>query len=175
MIRKKKNYEKPRKPFEAGRIKDENVLVKKYGLKNKREIWKTIAKVNYFRTRAKALARSPIEEQEKFFAKLRALGLDVKTSADVLDLDVESLLDRRLATIVANKKLANSMKHARQMIVHKKITIDGKVMNAPSYIVTLGEESLIKVKTKNRVSKKEVEAEVQEAGDVQEDSEEEGE
>ncbi len=50
MIRKKNLYLRPQKPFESQRIKEENELVKKYGLKNKKEIWKTIAKVNYYYT-----------------------------------------------------------------------------------------------------------------------------
>ena len=61
MIRKKKKYEKPRKMYETSRIEEENELVKKYGLKNKREIWKTISKVRYYRHRAMDLARAPLE------------------------------------------------------------------------------------------------------------------
>ena len=52
MIRKHKKYLRPRKMYESQRIADENALVEAYGLKNKREIWKTEAKVRYFRTRA---------------------------------------------------------------------------------------------------------------------------
>lgn len=148
MIKKKKSYVKPKQIFESGRIKEENALVKKYGLKNKREIWKTQAKVNYYRTRAKEMARLPPQEQEVLFNKLRFIGLDVKTTSDVLDLKVESLLDRRLATVVATKKLADTPRQARQMIVHKRILIDGKVVNSPSFIVPVSMESHIKLKEK---------------------------
>jgi len=34
------------------------------------------------------------------------------------------------------------------MVVHKKITISGKVVNTPSYIVHVSEESQIKIKKK---------------------------
>ena len=44
MIRKHKLYKRPRKLFDISRIKDEDELVKKYGLKNKKEIWKAKAK-----------------------------------------------------------------------------------------------------------------------------------
>jgi len=155
MIRKKKKYSRPKKPFELFRIKEENVLVEKYGLKNKKEIWKTLAKVNYFRGRAKALARLPLEEQEVLFSKLRALGLKTDTTADVLGLDVKNLLERRLPTIVAKKKIANTVKHARQLVVHKKILVNGKVVNSPSYLVPLSEENNITIKHKKKMSKKE--------------------
>ncbi len=143
MIRKKKNYSRPRKPFEGGRIKDEDVLVQKYGLKNKREIWKTTAKVKYFRTRAKDLAKADSKEQGLFFKKLKALGLKVDSIADVLDLKVENLLDRRLTTILVSKGIATTPKQARQMVTHKKVRINGKVMNAPSYIVPVADEKSI--------------------------------
>lgn len=165
MLRKKKNYVKPRQIYQAGRIKEENVLVKKYGLKNKREIWKTLAKVNYFRHRAKALARSSNEEQEVFFGKLRAIGLKVDNTADALDLKVEDLLERRLQTIIAKKKLAHSSQHARQLVVHKKVLVNGKVMNAPSYLVPIKDEGSISVKQKatgKKLNKGEKAEEVQE-------------
>ena len=160
MIRKKKNYSRPRKPFEAQRIKDENVLVKKYGLKNKREVWKTTAKVNYYRTRAKELAKANSKEQELFFKKLQAIGLKVESIADALDLKIENLLDRRLTTIIVGKGIATTAKQARQMVTHKKIMINGKVMNAPSYIVPISDESSIEAKKKMRKPKAEKSEEV---------------
>src|SRR3989344_8248307 len=143
MLRKKNKYARPRKPFESARIAEENNLLKQYGLKNKKEVWKTVAKVNYYRGRAKALARSHIEEQEVLFNKLKALGIKADNISDVLGLKVEDFLNRRLTTIVANKKLASTVKAARQMTVHKKITIDGKVVNSPSYLVEVSEEKHI--------------------------------
>lgn len=146
MIRKNKLYERPRKAFEKHRIEEENLLAKKYGLKNKREIWKSLAKTDYIRKRAMALAKSSVDEQDIFFNKLRNIGLKISSIADVLDLKVEDLLERRLSTIVEKKRLANSIKHARQMIVHKKILINEKVVNSPSYIVHVFEENTIRVK-----------------------------
>src|SRR3989338_5600414 len=110
MIRKKKRFSRPRKPYESARIKEENETIKKYGLKNKREIWKTLAKVDYFRKRAMALAKSSHEEQEIFFNKLRALGLNIKVTADVLALTIEDILKRRLPTVVFRKGLTTTVK-----------------------------------------------------------------
>ena len=84
MIRKHNKFVKPKKKFESGRIAEENLLVQKYGLKNKKEIWKTLAKINYFRKRMMALNRSGSQEEiENFFKKLNALGLKVNTSGQL--------------------------------------------------------------------------------------------
>ena len=67
MIRKKKMFVRPKKAYEKTRIEEENTILNKYGLKNKREIWKALANINYFRSRAKDLARSTDEEQKILF------------------------------------------------------------------------------------------------------------
>jgi small subunit ribosomal protein S4 len=143
MIRKKKLFSRPKKAFQKTRIEEENKLLKQYGLKNKREVWKSIAKITYFRTRAMALAKKTREEQNVFLGKLKALGFKTNSIADVLALQVEDLLKRRLPTIVASRGLANSVQQARQMVVHKKIRINGNVVNVPSYLVFLAEEPQI--------------------------------
>jgi small subunit ribosomal protein S4 len=159
MIRKKKLYVKPRKLYIATRIKEENVLLKKYGLKSKREIWKTLAKISYFRSRAKALAKASQEEQQLLFSKLQNLGLKTFSTADVLALTLDNLLERRLSTVVFRKGLANSPQHARQLIVHKKILIENKVLDVPSYIVPVEEESKITVKASKTKPKEEIKGE----------------
>lgn len=146
MKRKHKLYVRPKKAYEKSRIKEENSLLGKYGLKNKREIWKTIAKINYFRRRAKALVSAPAEEQQVFFGKLQKIGLNVNSISDVLDLKVENLLERRLPTIIFKKELAPTVRHARQLVTHRKILIKGKVINIPGYIVSVEEENVIKLK-----------------------------
>ena len=153
MIRKKKQYKRPMKPFEKSRIAEENKLKEEYGLKNKKELWKAKAKVDYFRNRAKDLAKRPIEEQEILFNKLKALGLNTSNIAEVLDLKVENLLERRLPTVLTQKKLANKVKQARQMVVHKKILIHGNVVNSPGYLVPVAEENEISVKLKKKKPK----------------------
>ena len=155
MIRKKKKYQRPKKAYEKARIEEENKLVEKYALKNKKEIWKTIAKIKYFRNRAKELAKSVPEEQEVLFGKLRAIGLNTNSIADVLNLKVEDLLERRLPSIVFKKKLANTPKQARQMVVHKKILIGERVTNIPSYFVRVDEENKLSIKKKIKKAKTE--------------------
>jgi small subunit ribosomal protein S4 len=155
MIRKKKRYSRPKKAFEKTRIAEENALLKRYALKNKLEVWKTIARVNYFRKRAMALAKLPIEEQQVLFSKLKALGLKTDSTADVLALKIEDLLERRLPTVVFKKGIAKTSKEARQMVVHKRILIDNKVTDSPSYLVSIEEENKISLKKKAKPAKQE--------------------
>ncbi|MBS3089680.1 30S ribosomal protein S4 [Candidatus Pacearchaeota archaeon] len=145
MIRKPKMYVRPKKLYQSSRIAEENILKEKYGLKNKKEIWKTNAKLGYFRRRAKSLARSSLEEQEVLFRKLQNLGLKTSTISEVLALKIEDILERRLPTVLLRKGLANTSRQARQLVTHKKVTIDGKIVNIPSYIVSISEENKIKV------------------------------
>jgi len=150
MIRKKNKFSWPRKLYDKIRIGGENKLVEEYGLKNKREIWKAEAKIKYFRNRAKFLINESKEEQEQFFSKLKNLGLEVNTIAEVLALAKEDLLKRRLSTIVWKKGLANTAKQARQYIVHKKVFVGDRTINVPSYIVTTDLENKITIK-KNKL------------------------
>lgn len=155
MIRKKNQFSWPRKLYDKIRISDENKLVEEYGLKNKREIWKAEAKIKYFRDRAKFLINASTEEQEQFFSKLSSIGLGVKTIADVLALNKEDLLKRRLATVVWKKGLANTARQARQLIVHKKVFVDSQAVDVPSFIVPIDLESKITLKTKTKKAKEE--------------------
>ena len=146
MIRKHKKYSKPRKPFEKKRIEEENELIRKYGLKSKREIWKANAQVTKMRSRAKDLIQADNEEREKFFNKLKKSGFKVNSTSDVLALTKEDYLNRRLQTVVFKRSLANSPKMARQMITHKNVLVEGRVVSSPSYIVPLDLEDKIKLK-----------------------------
>ena len=146
MIRKKNKFSWPRKLYDKTRISEENKLVEKYGLKNKREIWKAEAKVKYYRNRAKLLITSGNEEQENFFAKLNNLGLNVKSISEVLALNKEDVLKRRLSTIVWKKNLAKTSRHARQMIVHKNIIVNDRAVDVPSYLVPVMYEDKIYLK-----------------------------
>jgi len=148
MKRKQKKFSWPRKLFDKIRITEENKLVEKYGLKNKKEIWKTEAKIKVFRTRAKSLLSSEEAEQKKFFNKLNLLGLKIETITGVLALNVEDLLKRRLSSMLVTNKVCNTAKEARQMVVHRNILVDGRVINIPSYLVNVDEEKKLKKKLK---------------------------
>jgi len=95
------------------------------------------------------------EEQKALFGRLKKIGLDVNSIADILSLNKEDYLKRRLQTIVVNKKLTTTTKSARQLITHKRILVDGRIVNSPSYIVPVELEGKISLKEK-KVKKKHV-------------------
>lgn len=145
MIRKHKKYSRPRKPFDKARIGEENQLREKYGLKSKREIWKAEAAITRIRNLAKNLITKSEEEKNKFISKLQKGGFKVNTIADALGLNKEDWLKRRLQTIVVSKKLVRTPKQARQLIVHKHVSVGEQIVNIPSYQVSLDEESQVKL------------------------------
>jgi small subunit ribosomal protein S4 len=155
MKRKHKNYSRPKRPFDKRRIDEEKEIVKEYGLKNKKEIWKADTKIKRFRERAKKLVSAGEDEKKLFFKKLDKIGLNVKSIAEVLSLTKEDYLKRRLQTVVFKKGLSKSIKEARQMITHKKILVENEAVNIPSYIVPVEYENKITVKKKKGKIKKE--------------------
>ncbi|MBT4376290.1 30S ribosomal protein S4 [archaeon] len=148
MKRKHKQYSKPKRPFDKGRIDEEAGIKTEYGLKNKREIWRAEAKVRSMRQKAKKLITAPVEEQKALFTRLQKIGLNVNSIADVLGLEKKDYLDRRLQTVVAIKGLAPTTRTARQLIVHKKVLVDGRAISSPSYIVPVELEGKITIKEK---------------------------
>ncbi len=144
--RKHKKYRKPKKSYDRARIDEEDLLVKKYGLKNKTEIWKAESEISEIRRRAKELLTKSDEDSEKFIAKLNKQGFVVKNIADILALDKEDYLKRRLQSILVEKKIANSPRQARQFITHKHVTINNNAINIPSYIVPVDEENKINLR-----------------------------
>jgi len=150
--RPRKKYETPSHPWQEDRIKYENELLKKYGLKNKREIWKAQTILKKYRTQARLLLPRLDSEDEKYKREIKELLDHLRrmnilkgdaSLADVLALTVEDILSRRLQTIVYLKGLASTPKQARQLIVHGHITVGGRRVTVPSYMVRADEEKEI--------------------------------
>jgi small subunit ribosomal protein S4 len=148
----RKKYETPSHPWQEDRIKAENELVKKYGLKNKREVWKARTKLRRFRGQARELlAKVKLEdiqgkkESEQLLVHLNRLNILPPNSTldDVLALDIESFLSRRLQTLSYLKGLANTPDQARQLIIHGHIAIGERRVTIPGYMVTKDEEEEI--------------------------------
>jgi small subunit ribosomal protein S4 len=158
MIRKRKKFSRPKKPFDKPRIEEEDRIVEKYGLKNKNEIWKTEFQVKKMREKAKKVLTADPEKQEKLINSLKNKGLDVNNVADILGLDKEDILKRRLQTIVS-EKFNIKPKASRQLITHKHITVNNIKVNSPSYIVNKNEESKIEIKLKVKKLKEQEEKE----------------
>ena len=150
MKRKHKRYSKPKRPFDKARIEEEAKIKEEFGLKNKIEIWKAESQIKGMRSKAIKLIPASPEEQKALFERLKKIGLKVNSIADVLSLDKKDYLNRRLQTVVAKKRIATTPKQARQMITHKKILVNGRVVDSPSYIVPINLEDKISLKDKGK-------------------------
>ncbi len=145
----RKKYDTPPHPWNAERIKSENKLMTKYGLKNKKEIWKADTLVRKYSREARYLlgfsADQVKTETDELLGHLKRTGvLDENAQLEnVLDLTVEDILRRRLQTVVFDKGLARTPKEARMFVVHGHIALDGKKVNSPSYTIKRGEEDLV--------------------------------
>ncbi|MGQ4911390.1 MAG: 30S ribosomal protein S4 [Candidatus Thorarchaeota archaeon] len=147
--RQKKKYVAPKRPFDSERFEQELQLVGGYGLRNKRELWKHKTELSNYRRTARNLLALPASErmvqERELVEKLSRLGVlrEEPTLDNVLDLTLENILDRRLQTIVFRKGMAASMHHARQLVTHGHIALDGARVTTPSRLITVGEADRI--------------------------------
>ncbi len=145
----RKQFKRPLKIWNTASIAREKVLKETFGLKNKREIWKTETNLRKKRHSARSLLALPLEErlkrEKELIGSLSRMGILSEKAGldDVLTLTIESFLERRLQTIIWRKGLANTATQARQFITHGHIAIGGKRVTAPSYMVTAEDEAKI--------------------------------
>jgi len=111
--------------------------------------WRSIAR----KSRSMPQERAA-EVQQTLINKLIKLGVLGPEAGfeDVLTLEVEDILKRRLQTIVFEKGLAKTIYQARQFVVHGHIQVEGKKINAPSYIVKKAEENMVDYTAKSSLS-----------------------
>jgi len=167
--KQRKKFSTPGHPWQKERIEAEKELLKQYGLRRKYEIWKMDSFLKKFLNRAKTLIaqRNPQSELEKkqLLERLNSLGLLKKDSKveDVLNLTLKDVMERRLQTLVVRKQMANSMMQSRQFITHEHVAVGARKITAPSYLVSVNEEPLIKmteqISLQNPIVKKEETAE----------------
>lgn len=148
MKRKHKLYSRPKRPFDKARFEEEAKIKEEFGLKNKVEIWRADSAVKSIRSKAIKLIPKSRDEQKALYEKLKKIGFNVNSIADILSLDKRDYLNRRLQTVVFKRKLARTPRQARQMITHKKILVNGRAVDSPSYIVPVEIESKIAIKVK---------------------------
>ncbi len=157
----RKRYSTPRHPWEKERIESERQVVTKYGLKNKRELWKAEATLSSYRAQARTLQarvryNDPIAEKQfqLLLKKLDKLSLlsEGATLDDILALNIENILDRRLQTLVYQLNMATTMKQARQLITHGHIKVGDHIVTIPSIAVLKGEEDSIAYNEKSPFS-----------------------
>ena len=139
--------------FEKERIDSEVKLCGEYGLKNKREIWRTQLALSKMRKRARDLLTLDEHDERRVFEgnallkrmfKYALLNKEKENGLDyVLAVTLHKMLERRLQTRVFKLKLAQSIHHARVLIKGRHIAVAGKIVNVPSYMVTVENENKI--------------------------------
>lgn len=176
MVKKlKKQYETPNEGWDEERIQNEHNLIEEYGLKNKKEVYKAQSQLRSIRREARKLNASEDEEQrEDLINKTQRLGL-TKSDAqleDILTLRVEDFLDRRLQTAVNRRGYSDTVKEARQLVVHGHVYVDGQRVNVPSYLLTKDEEKDVEVRKQEPENDEEASEETEESEESEEETEE---
>ena len=142
----------PTHPWKQARIDEEHALKEKYGLKKvggMKEIWREKSSLRRHRNQAMKLI-GRVDTSEGHFAREKTdlvnslcrqgLLVDGASIDDVLQINVEHMLSRRLQSVVYYKGLAPSMRAARNMIVHGHISIGEQKMTVPGYHIRKIEE-----------------------------------
>jgi len=152
--KKRKSYETPKHPWQEARIAVEVQLVKAYGLRNKKEVWKAASMLRMYRSEARILLANVANGQEEgleghlktqseeIISKLTRYGIIKPRSDidDILSLKTENILERRLQTQVVRLGLARTVIQARQFITHGHIAVNGRKATIPGMLVSKEEE-----------------------------------
>ena len=142
-------WRKPKRPLNYDLKMEELKTLGTFGLRTKRELWKAHTELSRVRHQARsllALRQEVRAEKEPILMKsLARIGLvsNDATLDDVLNLDVNDLLSRRLQTIVTKKLGFKTPYQARQAVIHGHIMIGERKVDIPSYTVPVTEEDSI--------------------------------
>lgn len=143
----RKKYFTPMHPWQRDRLELETQLVREFGLKNKKEVWKqqTLLKSFIDNFKKPTTTNQALLEQKQLVDRMRSLGLIGATSSgeEILGMSVRDIMERRLQTLVFKKGLARSIKQARQFITHRHVAVNGTIVTAPAYVVSLAEQNTI--------------------------------
>ena len=144
--KQRKKFDTPRFRWRKDILQEELKLLGQYGLRNKHELWRHKTTLSKTRGIARSLISKTAEERAKTefeqVTKLKKLGIlpDTAVLDNVLDLTIEDILERRLQTIVFRKGLARTIFQSRQLITHGHVTIDGRRVTVPGFIVPKTDE-----------------------------------
>lgn len=167
-------WRKPKRPLNYELKMEELKTLGTFGLKTKKELWKAHTELSRVRHQARSLLalRQEVREEKEpvLMNSLKRVGLvgESSTLDDVLNLQVTDLLSRRLQTIVMKNFGFKTPYQARQAVVHGHVMIGDRIVNIPSYVVTLNEEKEIRL-VPNSTLKELLEKSQQESGSVTEE------
>ena len=147
----RKVWKKPKRPLNYDLKMDELKTLGTFGLKTKQELWKTQTELSRVRLQARSLLALRQDERKRkepiLIQSLTKIGLvdEGSTLDDVLNLQINDLLSRRLQTITQRKLFFKTPYQARQAIVHGHIMIGDSIVTIPSYTVKIEEEDKIRL------------------------------
>ncbi|MCE2614616.1 MAG: 30S ribosomal protein S4 [Nitrosopumilus sp. (ex Thoosa mismalolli)] len=150
-------WRKPKRPLNYELKMDELKTLGTFGLRTKRELWKAHTELSRVRHQARsllALRQEERAEKEPILMKsLTRIGLvsSDATLDDVLNLNVNDLLARRLQTIVTKKLGFKTPYQARQAVIHGHIMVGERKVDIPSYTVTIAEEDSIHFSPESKI------------------------
>jgi len=155
----RRGWRKPKRPFNFELKMEELKTLGTFGLKTKRELWKARTELSRVRNQARSLLalRQEVRDREEpiLIHSLSRIGLIEQNATldDVLNLEIDDLLSRRLQTIVMKKFYFKSPYQARQAISHGHVIIGDRVVNIPSYVVKVDEEDKVKLTSESIFNK----------------------
>ncbi len=147
----RKVWRKPKRPLNYDLKMDELKTLGGFGLRTKRELWKARTELSRLRQQARSLLALGEEvrgEREPILINsLERVGLVKPGSSldDVLNLQVNDVLARRLQSIVMKKMDFRTPYQARQAVVHGHVMIGERIVDIPSYTVTVDEEDDVRL------------------------------
>ena len=139
-------WRKPKRPLNYNLKVEELRTLGGFGLRTKRELWKARTELSRLRQQARsllALGKEAREEREPVLMRsLEKIGLVSADASldDVLNLQVRDILSRRLQSVVMKKMDFRTPYQARQAVVHGHVMIGDRIVDVPSYTVTVKEE-----------------------------------
>ncbi len=133
--------------WDRNRIAREHDLRDKFGLKNIRELWKATTEVSRIRSNAREVLSNQVGERvgKDIIARLSRYNIVAKDAKidDLLGVTPEAILSRRLQSMVFKNGLSKTHKQARQLITHGFISVNGRKVKSPGYMVSAEEETKI--------------------------------
>jgi small subunit ribosomal protein S9e len=140
-----KTSKTPRRPYEKERLDNELAIIGKFGLRNKREVWRvqfTLAKI---RKAARELLTLEEKDPRRLFegaallrrmARYGLLSENERKLDYVLGLTINKFMERRLQTrIYKEGGQARSIHHARVLIRQRHIKVGRELVDAAQFMV----------------------------------------
>lgn len=147
-----KIWNRPKNPYEKLRLCNEIRMINFFGLKNKRELWRT----QFFLSKLRKVAEKLIYKKAKleriptqsygilwFCYKYNFMNNMTFCLESIIKIDLRSILSRRLQTVVKQLKLSKTIHEARILIMHKHIQVKNQIVNKPSFLVRKDNEIFI--------------------------------